>query len=345
MSSSDLKQSEQLRSVIDETATFIQKHGLKVIKITPSVAGLSLQNFDAQTLKTHKTIHLSITIETENSATSEEEESRSNLVASNLYEDGKQMPQINIHKAQLTTTILTIMDDYLAGHVNNTLEAALAKSKVEFPNYESQLNKIYDILKQNIYAEISKDTKSRAELQSKVSNVFEVSTVDRAGGTPVKGSLQSAIPQLDVSRMNHSYFHNKINEIFEENKSKLISDIKQDPKVQSMDKSSHENERVVLQRLLHHYDALKSRVIGDMDKALNQSIIDGEISAALGNDWREVMVQGFLRNMQEAETEEAVKGQGKGKESELNQSVRLKEELRNYISQLLQQNLQSSSFK
>lgn len=343
MSDSEVKQSEKLRSVLDETTDFIKKHGLKVLKISPSVAGLPLQNFDSQTLKTHKTVHISITIETENPSTSETEETRSNLVASHLYENDPPNPQFNIPTMHLSATISTIMDNYLTKHVNNTLEAALVKSKVEFPNYESQLNKIYEILKQNLCAELSKDGKSRTELQSKLSNIFETSTVYRTAATQAISGLHGAHVQLDVSRINHSYLHHKINEIFEENKSKLISDVKNDSKVQGIDKSSNEAERIALQRLLHHYDALKSRVIFDMEKTLNQSIIDGELGAALGKDWRELILQGFLRNTQEAEIEASAKDQGK--ESDLNQSTRLKEELRNYISQLFQQNLQSSSFK
>lgn len=377
MSTSDLRQLDVMQAVLEEASAFLAKHDLKVVRVTPTVAGLHLKDFAADDLRSHKTVHLTITIETEPPHVGEEEENKSNLVASNVYEDdrpgqGKEGPKGRKDQVQKVASALdSILHDYLDRHIAQNLDTALAKSKATFPNYESQLNKMYEVLKQNIYQDLMKNQKDADELQSRISQVIETTLGQaplnqppsiRKSVWPAGHGLQKSGPPLnpstiDVSRVNHAYFSKKINEIFEENKSKLFEEARLEASnAKGGDKAQAEVEKLALSRLLHHYDALKSRVIADMERMVGQSVIESQVGAAVGEDWREVVVQGFLKNLNGSKIVEAKEEDersqsssrmtpGPAPQDDLGQSVRLKEELKQYISQLLHQNLQNSALK
>jgi hypothetical protein len=348
--SADLSHNPVLRDALAETGTFLEQNGLRLIKVTPSISGVPLAQFQMGNLNAHRTVHIALTLEVETPSVSDEDEKRSNLVASHLYVSPDSSPHfMPIPAPQPTSSSVdTLLDDYLNRHINAHLEAALTRSKVEFPNYESQLNRIYEVLKHNLTTEFAKDAKSRMDFQAKVSQLIETKLTDTFTKEVQKSVLATLNLPADVSRINHSHFQHKINEIFDENRSKLVADVSADLK--SGEKGGPEAERLALSRFLHHYDVLKSRLIGDMEKAVNTNVLESQIRTGMGEDWREYVLQGFLKNMatskiveEHNDDEEAFPLQSPllPKNGDLAASVKLKEELKVYISQLLLQNLQT----
>ena len=216
----------------------------------------------------------------------------------------------------------------------------------------------YEEFKNNLITDLNNDVKLKKEFSSKLYQVVEQSKID---GLPISKFLAKSMAKSmananvnleEVSKIQQSYLQLKINEIFDENKSKLLNELKEEMK--TMEGSSVGGEKMMLSKFMIHYDALKSKILVDLEKHTNQSIIESQLKQiAFEPSRQEMIIQEFINNLPttriEEEKDEEEKDQSlhtqdtHEKSKVMNVSVFLHNELKNYVSRLIHANMQVST--
>lgn len=352
--SADNFDSQEMKTALQQTLDFIKHHNLHIRKVIPTIAGNALDQYNTEKLHKHGLIHLNITLELDNGETPEKKANQSNLVASNIYENQEDKP---LNKSDTGFDIAQLLEVYFKERLAENLQQAIEHSKVQFPEHD-QFTKFYEEFKTNLINDLNNDAKLKKEFSSKIYQAVEQSKIE---GLPISKFLAKSMMKSvaygnvsfgEVSKLQQSYLQLKINEIFDENKSKLLNELKEE--IKTMENSSVGGEKLMLSKFMIHYDALKSKILGDLEKHANQSIIESQLKQiAFEPSRQEVIIQEFINNLPATRIDEVKEEEEGGQSSHahdshekskvMNVSVFLHNELKNYVSRLIHANMQVSS--
>ena len=345
MPTGDLHQNEEMLAVLSQTSQFILANNLRVKKISPSITGVPLGKYSPENLRQHKDIHLNITLELEHLQASDSESVRSNLVASNVMQDYS-LKDLPVHQI----VWMPELEKYLQVKINENLRLAMQQSKAQLPDLEEQLQQFYSIFQKNLI----EDFHTNLVLDVQFSNLIEASIFNNSkfAKTTLKSQLTTTQLTEEASRFQQSYLPLKINELLEDNRVQLIREIEENR--QLTDISLADTNKFAFSRLLVHYDLMKSRILADVDRLLNQSLMEHHSKAPpMGIQQQEIVIQEFLNHLPNIKLEEITNDKDTGtpvenqvnlqrNKASLNGSVFLHQELKVYLSQMLHQNMQSS---
>ena len=345
----DIFETDEIKQVLAQTTEFISTHNLKITKVYPSISGETLDLFDSEKLKNHDKIHLNLTFELANTTVIEKDSRNSNLVSSNIFQEDLKS---DCAKTNINHQFEQQIETFFKEVIEKNLSKSIMKSQAKFAENDLQVTQFYDQLKNNLFHEFANELKLRKDFFEKVSQIIETSYVNVSPLQPTMA--KSNFPSDEMSKIQHSaYLQLKINEIFEENKSKLLREIKEELK--QVEKSNIDMDKVAFSKLLNHYDALKSKLMMNIEKYVYQSFVESQLRGnPTESQKQELIIQDFLNNLPNVRIEEIAGEEdekiGKSEHVEvlekskmINISTLLQFELKAYMSRLISRNLQKSN--
>ena len=361
MSQQNLFENPRLFEILQTASKFMSVNNLRLKAICPLITTQIFDNFLKSPLTFNKNVNLSLTFELE--PIEQDQEGLHNTPSTNttsyinlshpaytepLTREQSQRQLSQKHSEMNNSIALETEKEVAWENIEESVVTLITQSKIQHPNYADQLNKIYDMFQTYKFDLSLKPQIEKSALKVNWAVESELKT-SHLKSSRLEDSVH--INMEEASRLHKSYFKNKINQLFDEHRSKIIQELQESiPQIQDQNSGF---KKSVLSKLMLHYDSLKSQFFLDLTKIPRDSFVESQINeSVLEVSYYENIIQGFIKNLPDTKFELAADGEdveqtfAKEKKEQsslakLNVSTFLQQELKMYMSQIFKQNLKS----